>query len=54
MGLSKTEKQYMAEYVRGDLARVRASEKLAVQVKALKGEHDIKHFLEGLLKKLEE
>ena len=54
MVLSRMEKEYLARMVRREIEHFKKDAKVrTMDVQFLKAEHDLKHFLEGLLKKLE-
>lgn len=57
MTLTKTEKQYLKAFVEKELNHLKKDEKtlvvdLGLGLPFLKGEHEYRHFLEDLLKKL--
>jgi len=56
MTLTKDEKEYLKEIVKKELDKLKAEQKalfIGMSPNFLKGEHEYKHFLENLLKKLE-
>jgi len=54
--LTKDEKEYLKQIVKEELSKLEKQEKslfIGMSLNFLKGEHEYKHFLEDLLKKLE-
>lgn len=55
--MTPDEKKYLRELVKKELEHFKKEKKtlfIAMPVQFLKGEHDYQHFLENLLKKLED